>query len=620
MMKCQWWLQTVKGPSGIPKVGFLFEFEERSLLPDDYFEVKDISANADEPNQVTVRLNSDKSHRGDSFGSPKIVVMLADYIAPSNDAVWFTLENHTKNRDAFIEEFHKIQKRLRESEESLEVEDDVMKRNKDKSGKDEYDFNPSDPPESDKDDAREDEKDSMEDEEEEEDPKIVEDEGAIGWQRSKRPRPTYQRGKGRKTKQDHKNESLSDSSVEEEPVVKKSRSGKKVQLKGSFEDDVHQMRRLHPDKDKVDETTLLNKNAFGWRNAIARLKGESLRTISSNMPTHITVATLSPRCYQEAKGIMHKWSSGMCLGQGRSAVATQSIFRSLNGLHNERQIFDLLKKFHSGKINREKFEAEAKVNKKNNTNNCTAFQEERNERLQMEGKKKQLAEEIASMEARKTRLLADIALLEEKKKDQESRSSACCGYAFQCSGYEFQCCGYTFQCCGCEFQCCGCEFQCCGYTFQCCGYTFQCCGYTFQCCGYTFQCCGCEFQCCGCEFQCCGCEFQCCGYTFQCCGCEFQCCGCEFQCCGYTFQCCGYTFQCCGCEFQCCGYTFQCCGYTFQCCGCEFQCCGYTFQCCGCEFQCCGYTFQCCGFALPCCGSTEREGESKERYMGWSVV
>ncbi|KAI8497979.1 ATP binding, partial [Branchiostoma belcheri] len=117
----------------------------------------------------------------------------------------------------------------------------------------------------------------------------------------------------------------------------------------------------------IRRSKMLDKNAGGWRTAVAALLGTALHKVSSNMATYVTVATLSPRCYQEALDIMSKWSSGECRGQGKSLKVTQTIFKELNGMGKELEddIYSLLHRLNHGEIEKEEFDTEAKAKKKN---------------------------------------------------------------------------------------------------------------------------------------------------------------------------------------------------------------------------------------------------------------
>ncbi|KAI8490179.1 ATP binding [Branchiostoma belcheri] len=115
----------------------------------------------------------------------------------------------------------------------------------------------------------------------------------------------------------------------------------------------------------IRRSKMLDKNAGGWRTAVAALLGTALHKVSSNMATYVTVATLSPRCYQEALDIMSKWSSGECRGQGKSLKVTQTIFKELNGMGKELEddIYSLLHRLNHGEIEKEEFDTEAKAKK-----------------------------------------------------------------------------------------------------------------------------------------------------------------------------------------------------------------------------------------------------------------
>ncbi|XP_078702587.1 uncharacterized protein LOC144928229 [Branchiostoma floridae x Branchiostoma belcheri] len=109
------------------------------------------------------------------------------------------------------------------------------------------------------------------------------------------------------------------------------------------------------------------------------------------MATFVTVATLSPRCYQEALDIMYKWSTGQCLGQGKSLKVTQTIFKPLNGLDSEKETFTLLRRLHTGLIDKDQFDAEAKAKKRS----------KEQAKVDAERKVKELQEEVKELEKKK---------------------------------------------------------------------------------------------------------------------------------------------------------------------------------------------------------------------------
>ncbi|KAI8503769.1 ATP binding [Branchiostoma belcheri] len=60
-------------------------------------------------------------------------------------------------------------------------------------------------------------------------------------------------------------------------------------------------------------------------------------------------------------GIKMPKSIEKCPGQGKSFKATQTIFKPLNGIGNEEEMYSLMQHFNSGVIGKEEFDAEARA-------------------------------------------------------------------------------------------------------------------------------------------------------------------------------------------------------------------------------------------------------------------
>ncbi|KAI8516397.1 ATP binding [Branchiostoma belcheri] len=86
----------------------------------------------------------------------------------------------------------------------------------------------------------------------------------------------------------------------------------------------------------------------------------SARAINSTRGVHLTVATLSKRCYRMAVGVMNKWAKGTYQRQPTTAV-TQTLFYCLVGLKDEQDVFNVLQEFHNGSLKSKK-EFDKKVN------------------------------------------------------------------------------------------------------------------------------------------------------------------------------------------------------------------------------------------------------------------
>ncbi|KAI8490630.1 hypothetical protein Bbelb_318980 [Branchiostoma belcheri] len=87
---------------------------------------------------------------------------------------------------------------------------------------------------------------------------------------------------------------------------------------------------------------------------------DTARAINSTRGVHLTVATLSKRCYRMAVGVMNKWAKGTYHRQPTTAV-TQTLFYCLVGLEDEQDVFNVLQEFHNGSLKSKK-EFDQKVN------------------------------------------------------------------------------------------------------------------------------------------------------------------------------------------------------------------------------------------------------------------
>ncbi|KAI8481972.1 ATP binding [Branchiostoma belcheri] len=178
----------------------------------------------------------------------------------------------------------------------------------------------------------------------------------------------------------------------------------------------------------IRRSKMLDKNAGGWRTAVAALLGTALHKVSSNMATYVTVATLSPRCYQEALDIMSKWSSGECRGQGKSLKVTQTIFKELNGMGKELEddIYSLLHRLNHGEIEKEEFDTEAKAKKKN----CASRSKSKPSKEVTDGEVQELKKEkektegeLRDLKKEKERTEEELSdLRKEKEKAEQNRS------------------------------------------------------------------------------------------------------------------------------------------------------------------------------------------------------
>ncbi|KAI8508824.1 ATP binding [Branchiostoma belcheri] len=187
----------------------------------------------------------------------------------------------------------------------------------------------------------------------------------------------------------------------------------------------------------IRRSKMLDKNAGGWRTAVAALLGTALHKVSSNMATYVTVATLSPRCYQEALDIMSKWSSGECRGQGKSLKVTQTIFKELNGMGKELEddIYSLLHRLNHGEIEKEEFDTEAKAKKKNCASRSKSKpskevtdgevqelkkEKEKTERelRDLKKEKERTEEELSDLRKEKEKIEEDVRELKKEKRRQ----------------------------------------------------------------------------------------------------------------------------------------------------------------------------------------------------------
>ncbi|XP_078678520.1 uncharacterized protein LOC144914497 [Branchiostoma floridae x Branchiostoma belcheri] len=444
-----WSLFTFTGTSGLKKVGFQDENQG-----DHFYEVRSITEAHGDPKAVVLRFHS-ASQSGKTPPS-KLVVNLDNFLAPP-DTEWVVLED-AEDAATFIDTYIKIRQELRKVDE----EEDVVG-----SDADLFEFKTNSPDNSGSGREKEDLEENMEEEERDggalgQD--ALEDEGEGEPNPIRRRYMTYQRGKAKDSAleigedddgdADWKDDggdvdSDDDSGAEERPTEggkkkKKSKAKKRDREdpKQEFEKTVGKMRSLHPEVNTVDDSKMLDKNAGGWRTAVAALLGTALHKVSSNMATYVTVATLSPRCYQEALDIMSKWSSGECRGQGKSLKVTQTIFKELNGMGKELEddIYSLLHRLNHGEIEKEEFDTEAKAKKKNCASRSKSkpskevtdgeVQELKKEKEKTEGElrdlkkeKERTEEELSDLRKEKEKIEEDVRELKKEKEKTEQELS-----------------------------------------------------------------------------------------------------------------------------------------------------------------------------------------------------
>ncbi|XP_035659094.1 ABC transporter F family member 4-like [Branchiostoma floridae] len=376
-------------------------------------------------------------HKGQAPPS-KLLVKLEDYLAPPNTE-WVQLE---KARDAlsFIETYQRIRKELSKSnddDEEEESEEDMYAYKSDspgtspsKKGADmEEEEEAGEDMKEDGDGVGDDGDGIGEDGDDEGDE--VEAGGAVGRgvlededEGAPSPKkPRYVSKKGKKSALESGDDGDdNDDETEERPMERgnkktKGKKGGREEPKQEFEKTVEKMRRLHPEVNTANDSQMLNKNAGGWRKAVAaqlKLK-KGVREVSSNMATHVTVATMSPRCYQEALDIMSKWTSGQCQGQGRSLKPSQTIFKPLNGLSEEEEVFSLLSALRSGAMDKDTFEAQAKAKKKTTTKSQAGRKETARDVRELNKEKEKTKQEVNELNKEKEKTKQEVNELNKEK-------------------------------------------------------------------------------------------------------------------------------------------------------------------------------------------------------------
>ncbi|XP_078610378.1 uncharacterized protein LOC144881296 [Branchiostoma floridae x Branchiostoma japonicum] len=383
-------------------------------------------------------------HKGQAPPS-KLLVKLEDYLAPPNTE-WVQLE---KARDAlsFIETYQRIRKELSKSnddDEEEESEEDMYAYKSDspgtspsKKGADMEEEEEAGEDMKEDGDGVGDDGDGVGDdgdgigEDGDDEGDEVEAGGAVGRgvlededEGAPSPKkPRYVSKKGKKSALESGDDGDdNDDETEERPMERgnkktKGKKGGREEPKQEFEKTVEKMRRLHPEVNTANDSQMLNKNAGGWRKAVAaqlKLK-KGVREVSSNMATHVTVATMSPRCYQEALDIMSKWTSGQCQGQGRSLKPSQTIFKPLNGLSEEEEVFSLLSALRSGAMDKDTFEAQAKAKKKTTTKSQAGRKETARDVRELNKEKEKTKQEVNELKKEKEKTKQEVNELKKEK-------------------------------------------------------------------------------------------------------------------------------------------------------------------------------------------------------------
>ncbi|XP_078574038.1 uncharacterized protein LOC144860601 [Branchiostoma floridae x Branchiostoma japonicum] len=432
-----WWFCTMEGTSGLKRVGFQCEYEDIVVNGEDWFLVRNIAQIPDDPNAVLLKFHSAKSEKGkQQLPNGKIKVKLGDYFSPAASP-WAKLEDF-HDPAAFIANFNEMRESIERDEDDEDSMGEGGKATNEESqvhSKGMEDFSVDGEhmakgAEGESEGTMEGEDDTSDDEFDPKKPKLPS-------QKVTRKKPKHQETDPETEDEIHGDDGDQEEEVDQRKKKKKTKGSKgrkeKRQIeKCDFREAVEKMRQIHPDVDKVENNMPLNKNALGWRSAVADQQNSTLLNVSSLMATHVAVATLSPRCYQEAQGVMSLWSAGQCRGQGKSRNVKQTIFRELKGQHREEDLFDLLRQLRRGQIDWDDFETRAKAHKKRNrstsaTSATSAEAQKKALQLQeevaiLQHQKHQLMDEIEKMKREKNEIQDELVdLQKQKQQEQESR-------------------------------------------------------------------------------------------------------------------------------------------------------------------------------------------------------
>ncbi|XP_078681558.1 uncharacterized protein LOC144916316 [Branchiostoma floridae x Branchiostoma belcheri] len=236
--------------------------------------------------------------------------------------------------------------------------------------------------------------------------------------------PTPKKAKAFKMSKDKKQHAFrghrsSTSSEEEEAKSKPPKKRKKITgscsktstSSSDFRTEVSLMREKHPDLQGVEEDKALTKKGTWRKQVVPAVTGLTLSGVNSSKGVHMTVATLSPRCYKLAEGIMDKWESGVYKHQS-SLTVTQYLFYHLNGLKEEQDVYNVLQKFHNGDIeSKREFDIainEIKEERKKGSSSCTC--------REMETRKAQLQQDVDTMKEKKASLEQEVREMERRQK------------------------------------------------------------------------------------------------------------------------------------------------------------------------------------------------------------
>ncbi|KAI8496711.1 DNA excision repair protein ERCC-6-like [Branchiostoma belcheri] len=333
--------------SKMRKVGFICSYMD----DDEWVPVRHVSRVKKEAGSICVRFSDSRSNKGMDAGCSKEVVELECYVAPKG-SVWQQLEDIT-NAEDFIQAYLVIQET--ETRQDSAPDSDHHESAGPSKESDPFEFpvtpNPRKQPSLHKSpnpnrhgmSPRGKDKSSVRQ------PELIR---TPEHSKSKQRVNTPRRSRKNILKRSKPTESSSESEEDGKPKGHKRLKKKKSQVttQNDFRSEVSRMRAKHPELEGAREDQTLEKANGWWRKKhVLSVTGLSASGVNSKKGVHMTVATLSKRCYRLAEGIMDKWEAGEYDGQ-RGTEVRQSIFYDLVGLKPEQVVFDLLQKFHEGQL------------------------------------------------------------------------------------------------------------------------------------------------------------------------------------------------------------------------------------------------------------------------------
>ncbi|XP_078334054.1 uncharacterized protein LOC144625746 [Crassostrea virginica] len=123
------------------------------------------------------------------------------------------------------------------------------------------------------------------------------------------------------------------------------------------------IRQLHPDLSALGNEEMLDSSNKHWRRKAERELNFTEGHFGGTFKEHLSVASLSPRCYTLAVDIMEMYGKWELKRQTNNKV-NRMLFAQLPGVRNEDTIYRYLREFRQGKLSKAEFNEELKTYKR----------------------------------------------------------------------------------------------------------------------------------------------------------------------------------------------------------------------------------------------------------------